>query len=341
VQQNNDPVFATVEYDILVDPDLYTHFFRQVARRFGVTELNETVSTTMKGAGGHIEAVRLAGGSKLDGDLFIDCSAERTIYSALDSSADVEDWSDWLKCDRLLSVLTKKLRVPELFTSTKAIAEGWLQRNTLQNFTVESLAYCSDYLDDEDAKAILETSLKHPPLSSSQLTPCAARSLRKPWQRNCVAIGRAALEIEPLCVSVLQVAQNAVLRLLSMLPANRENSALATEFNRITGEEHVGIRDFTILHYHLANRLKSPFWQAVRSAGLPAMLRKRIELFTTNGRIGIGENEWFDVHGWLSSLISFGVFPQSGDPLVDMADQAQVESRMRAFREAVRNAVTG
>lgn len=341
VQQSDDPVFATVEYDILVDPDLYTHFFRQVARDFGVTEMNDTVSATMTGAGGHIEAVRLAGGSKLDGDLFIDCSAERAIYSALDSSADIEDWSDWLQCDRLLSVLTKKLRAPELFTSTKAISEGWLQRNTLQNFTVESLAYCSHHLDDDDAKAILEKSLKHPPLSSSQLTPSVARRLRKPWRRNCVAIGRAALEIEPLCVSILQVAQNTALRLLAMLPASRENSVLATEFNRITGEEHAGIRDFTILHYHLANRLVSPFWQAVRRAALPDALRKRLELFTTNGRISVGENEWFDVQSWLSCLISFGVLPHSGDPLVDMADQEQVESRMRAFREAVRKAVTG
>ncbi len=341
VQQTDDPVFASVEYDILVDPDLYTHYFRQVARKFGVREVNDTVSTAITGAGGYIEAILLAGGSKLDADLFIDCSAERSICSALDSPSDFEDWSDWLQCDRLLSVLTKKLREPELFTSTQAIAEGWLQRNTLQSFTVESLAYCSQHLDDEDARTTLEKSLKHPPLSSGQRTSCNSGRLRKPWRRNCVAIGPAAIDIEPLCVSTLQLAQNAAMRLLAMLPASRENSVLASEFNRVTGDEHAGIRDFTILHYQLANRLASPFWQGVRRAALPDALHQRLDLFRANGRISVGENEWFGVQNWLSCLISFGVSPQSGDPLVDMADKEQIESSMRAFREAVQKVVTG
>jgi tryptophan 7-halogenase len=333
---SNDPVNATVVYDLLVDLDLYALFFVKLAGQHGVAVLNDSVSAATVGPDGQIKQLQLASGASVDGDFFIDCSAERLLINALDGASSYEDWSEWLPCDRILSVLTRKQREPTLFTSIKAVDQGWLQHNTLQNFTVESLACCSDYLDDIGARQVLEDNLPDSPVSSVELTTYRSGRLRSSWIRNCVALGSAAIAIDALNASTLQLAQNAVLRLLAMLPFHGESAMLAQEFNRITAEEHIGVRDFAFLHYHLANRPLTPFWVRCRNARIPDTITRKLELYRENGRISTGENEWFGAEDWLSCMINFGVLPERNDPLVAMAESQQVRSRMLAFRETVR-----
>jgi tryptophan halogenase len=332
----NDPVNATVTYDLLVDLDLYALFFVKLAGKLGITILNDSVSAATVGPDGQIEQLQLAGGAAIDGDFFIDCLSERLPIDALGGASCFEDWSEWLPCNRILSVLTRKQREPALFTSIKAVDQGWLQRNTLQNFTVESLTCCNDYLDDTGARQILEESLPHSSLSSVEQTTYRCGRFRASWIGNCVAIGSAAIAIEALNVSSLQLAQNAVLRLLAMLPVRGESAMLAQEFNRVTAEEHIGVRDYAILHYQLAIRPSTPFWLKCRNARVPDTIVRRLELYRENGRISTGENEWFGADDWLSCMINFGVLPEKSDPLVAMAESQQVRSSMLAFRETVR-----
>lgn len=332
----DNAVLATVAYDLLVDLDLYTHYCQDMAKTLGVRVLKDRVSGVHVGADGRIEQVRLFDGSAVDGDFFIDCSTERLLVGALDAAAGFEDWSEWLHCDRFLSLLSKRQREPSLFTLLKAVDHGWLLCNTLQNFTVYMLAYCSSHLDDAEAKRLLEGKLAHSPVSSMELASYRPGRYSTPWIGNCVAIGPAAIAIEPLNVSSLQLAQNAALRLLGMLPAGRNDAMLAAEFNRITLNEHIGIRDFAILHYHLADRQATPFWIRSRDSALPDSLRKRVELFRCTGRVNTDENEWLGADDWISCMINFGLLPDKCSPLVDMADAGQVSASMLAFRDAVR-----
>ncbi|MCI0516789.1 MAG: tryptophan 7-halogenase, partial [Woeseiaceae bacterium] len=326
----DNAVLATVAYDLLVDLDLYTHYCRRMAQSLGVKVVNDDVSGVNIGADGCIEQVRLVDGTAIDGNFFIDCSTERFLAGSLDPTAGFEDWSEWLHCDRFLSVLSRKQREPSLFTLLKAMDHGWLQCNTLQNFTVYMLAFCSDYLDDTKAKRLLESNLVHSPVSSVELATYRPGRYSTPWVSNCVAIGPAAIAIEPLNVSSLQLAQNAALRLLGMLPAGRNDGMLAKEFNRMTANEHIGVRDLTILTYHLAGRHATPFWAGLRNSALPDSLQKRVELFRRVGRVNTNENEWLGADDWLSCMINFGLLPDKCSPLVDMADAGQVRASMLA-----------
>jgi tryptophan halogenase len=331
-------VSATWGYDLLVDPDLIAHYYHGLARKLGVAIVSDPVVRGTVDSQGFVKSIRLHGGGELDGDLFIDCSADRSIIASLADTADFDDWSPHLPCDRMISALTPKHGEARLYSATKALDDGWLEHVTLQQFDVTSLAYCSRDIDDANAKLLLEKNMKSAPISTSANRRWRSGSNRPQWVRNCEAIGPAAMAVEPLIASSLQIACNAILRLLGMLPASRDNPMLASEFNRIASQDHGGIRDYTLLYYQLARRPTSPFWSRLQETSLPQTLRRRMQHYASNGRLSVGENEGFSDAQWIATLINFGVLPASGDPLVEMAEPGRVRSTLQAFREAVRQA---
>jgi len=333
---NTDPVVETLAYDIVVDPDLYAIYLRNFAAKLGVEIVNDSVSGSIGGPGGIIECLQLVGGGRQDGDFFVDCTSDRQLICVLDGSDDVDDWSGWFHCDRMISVLTRKQPKPDLCAHVIAAECGWLRRLTLQNFTVESLAFREEEFDDSDARTSLEKNLKHPPVGKPELTALRARSWRRPWLGNCVALGPAAVCLEPTLISCLQLALNATLRLLGMLPAARDNRMLATEFNRICAEEHAGARDYTMLHHALRDQPGGGLPGETLRRSLPETLSRRIELFQACGRLIVGEHEAFTEAEWASSMLNLGLLPANWNPLADMADQDRVAQSLKSFRDSVR-----
>lgn len=336
---DDSPVSKTLAYDIYVDPDRYAMFFRECAENLGVTVLAEKMDGADIGEEGFIESVVLDGGDRVDGDFFIDCSSERLLASCLSAESSFDDWSRWLPCDRFVSVLTKKKNQPVLFMDINANDYGWIQKTTLSNLTAHSFACCSRHIDDSSAQQLLEKKLDGVAVGDIQTKKHRAGSYRKHWVKNCVAIGPAALSLEPMEISALHLVQSAVLRLLSMLPDKKLNVALAEEYNRVTSAEHESVRDYLILHYVLSGRRNSPFWAQFGDSALPDSLRTRIELFKTHGRITGRDHEFLSEASWASAFLNFGLWPSSYDPIADMVDEKRMRRDVSQFREKIQQTV--
>lgn len=332
-----DPVQKTVDYDTYFDRGRYAQFMRDLALSLGAEVLISEVETACLDSNGAIEYVLLADGIRVDGDFFIDCSNNRALIGRLNTESEVHDWSQWLPCDRIASVKIETHVSPDLFSSIEANDNGWVQRTMSGVATINSFVYSSQYTDDEFAKQFLEKNVHRAMASDVHVAIQRAGYCSKPWIKNCVAIGPAAVTLEPMEVSPMHLAQSAVLRLLAMLPRRKNSESLATEYNRKTSGEVTSVRDYQTLRYALSDRRKGLFWERFEKMTIPDSLQSRIDLFKNNGRTRRRDNDYPSKANWISSFINFGYWPSSYDPLADMIDEQSMRKDISQFREQVQH----
>src|SRR5581483_10967352 len=97
--------------------------------------------------------------------------------------------------------------------------------------------------------------------------------------------------------------------------------------------------DFLVLHYLPSRRDDSAFWHDVRSITPPDSLARRIELFSSHGRIIREENELFPAQSWLYSFMGQGMAPRHADPLTSGLDAGELEQRLEHLRSLITRSV--
>jgi len=311
----SDPrsVLSLYSYGWHFDASLLTAQLRACALRSGVESITGGIAEVeLEPDHGTIRALTLEDGLRLDGKQFIDCTG--ALWGAL--GVELEDWSAWLPCDRLQSLrCTAPSELPP-YSEITARPFGWESSTPLQHCIVRDLAYGSEFLDDDAARAHLLGAAR----DSARETPRLQRLIRgRPrefWIRNCVLLPGEGLD--PLESSGLHLAQSGISRFLAHLPVAASSPPDAAEYNRTTAHEYDRLRDLLVLHYHANRRDDSPMWKRCRERALPESLRQRIALFADSGRITVGEDEFCGVDGWLAVLSGQGVRPETYDPLADV-----------------------
>ena len=148
--------------------------------------------------------------------------------------------------------------------------------------------------------------------------------------RNCVAIGDAAVMVEPLEWTNLHLAHSQIDRLVSMLPDTGFAPVELAEYNRQCNAEADRVRDFLCMHYITARRVE-PFWKDSSAIEPPPSLAHSLSLFAERGRLPYYEEETFARDSWLAVLLGQGVLPRRIDPLTDSATPEQVERALSSL----------
>jgi len=329
-QQPAGSPLSSFGFGLALDVVSYTAMLRAYARHIGVLERPASIAGVQLRAGdGFISGLALDDGSLITADLFVDCTGPAALLrSELDQ--DFEDWGQWLPCDR---VLMADAGATEGQPLDRAIAHpaGWRWVATNPARTSHGFVYASAHLADAKAARTLRGSAGTEPGA-----PIMLRQGRRPqpWLRNCVAIGDAAITLEPLEWTNLHLAHNFIDRLVAMLP-DRDCAAVELwDFNRQCAAETDRVRDFLVLHY-VASRRTDPFWRDLRAVEPPASLAHTLSLFSERGRLPFYEDETFARDSWLAVLIGQGVLPRRVDPLIDSVPPEQSERTMAAIREAL------
>jgi tryptophan halogenase len=274
--------------------------------KLGIRIADGTLADVEVDGSGDISALRLANGQRLSADLYVDCSGPEAAVIGRLAPGDREDWTSWLPCDRVLSgVMPAHPSAPAL-TQTTATASGWLWRAPTAAHTHAGYVYCSRFLDDDGARRALSAALNA--ITDLRIQTLRSGRRRNPWVRNCVAIGGAAIELEPLVGADLHGAQLGISTLIELFPAVAVSAVEAAEYNRIMVEYGDGLRDFTLAHYRLGTARAGAFWDAVRATPLPPRLAHKIDLFSANGRIQVYDFESFEETDWAWLLIGAPVF---------------------------------
>jgi tryptophan 7-halogenase len=331
---------AGMKYAFQFDASLFGRMLRTYAEQRGVTRTEgKIVDVRLRGEDGFIEAVVMESGNRLEGDLFIDCSGFRglLIEGALQSG--FEDWREWLACDRALAVGSASAAPMRPYTQANARPAGWQWRIPLQHRTGNGHVYCSEFMSDDEATAILLGSLDGEPLGDPRPLRFTSGVRRQIWSRNCVAIGLAAGFLEPLESTAIHLIQSGISRLLSLFPDRGFDPAVIAEYNRNTRKEYEQVRDFLVLHYRTTERGDTPFWRRCAALPLPEGLRHKLEIFAATGQIFREGEELFTEHSWLQVMVGQGILPRRHHPLADSLPRDKLEEFLRGIRALIRGAV--
>ena len=327
---------ANLGYAYHLDAGLYAGMLRRYAEGAGVERIEgKIVDVERNGESGHVTAVTLDGGERVEGELFIDCSGFRSLLLGQTMEVPFEDWSHWLPCDRAIAVPSERTEPITPFTRSTAHAAGWQWRIPLQHRTGNGHVYSSAHISDDDAERVLVDHLDGKAVGNFNRLRFTAGRRERSWEGNVVAIGLSSGFLEPLESTSIYLIQYGIQRLFGLFPDRRFSSTERDEYNRLMRDSYELVRDFIILHYQ-ATRRTEPFWQEVRSVEMPQSLKRKIDLFADKGRIFRYSDELFELPSWVAVMLGQGIVPNGYDPLADSLPDDQVVPAIAELRKGYR-----
>lgn len=316
-QGENTPL-THIAHAFHFDASLYAAFLRKRAEEQGVVRHEgKIVKVHRHGDSGDVTSVELEDGTKIEGDIFFDCSGFRglLIEEALDTG--YEDWSHWLPMDSALAVPTANVGPPDPFTRSTAHTAGWQWRIPLQHRTGNGHVFCSAFMPADQAEQILRDNLEGEVLADPRLLRFRTGMRKQAWNHNVVALGLASGFLEPLESTSIHLIQHGIARFISLFPEKEISPAERDEYNRNLRLTYEYVRDFVILHYKATQRDDSPFWQQVQAMEPPESLRRRMDLWMAHARVFVEQCDIFLTPSWTAVMLGQNMWPANYDPIAD------------------------
>ena len=329
---------AGLSYAYHLDAGLYAGFLRRYCEARGVERIEgRIVGAERDPESGHVAAIALEDGRRVEGQLFVDCSGFRSLLLGEALGAKFEDWSRWLPCDRAIAVPSERSEPLLPYTRATARPAGWQWRIPLQHRTGNGHVYSSAHMGEEEAERLLVAGLDGKPVGPfNRLRFTAGRRVRS-WEANVVAIGLSAGFLEPLESTSIYLIQHGIQKLFALFPDARFAALERDEYNEAMAASYELVRDFIILHYQASAR-PEPFWRDVRAVAMPETLRRKIDLFADKGRVFRYSDELFELPSWVAVMLGQNIVPRGHDPLADSLPAAQTLAALSQLRTAYRNA---
>ncbi|PVM89808.1 tryptophan 7-halogenase [Caulobacter endophyticus] len=304
-----------------VDAAAYATLLRQRALVDGVT-VEQGALADIERSGERIDAVVLESGARIAGDLFVDVG-DGALIGQMPGAA-FESWARWLPFDRVLPLAGQRLKTLPAYAHIEAVEGGWIGLYPLQDRTAGLAVYDSR---TADAGLMARRAEGVSPLGWRQGEAQALRPgmQTRPWIGNCVALGAAAIALDPSDAAPMHAFQAGLSHLVSLFPADAGGGAEAPEaraYGAALAAQGRGLRDFQAMHYNLNRRAGAP-WEAVRESEPPAELAYRLRLFGARGVVPAREDEAFQPANWAACLIGHGLIPQAHDPLAEGVAEAE------------------
>ena len=318
------------------DAGLYARYLRYYAEALGVQRVEGKVTdTVLRAVDGFVDAIVMENGTRIEGELFIDCSGFRGLLIEQALHAGFDDWSQWLPCDRAIAVPTESAGPFRPYTQAIAHGAGWQWRIPLQHRVGNGHVFCSRFMSEDEATAVLLKNLEGRPIAEPRTLRFTTGKRKKSWIKNCVAIGLSSGFMEPLESTSIHMIQSAITRLLALFPDRSFAQADIDEYNELTDFEAERIRDFLVLHYHATRRNDTPFWDYCRTMDVPAQLLQKMRLFESSGRIFRDNDELFAQVSWLQVMQGQGLKPQRHHPLTHVLSDEQTLEFLRVQKGLV------
>ena len=325
-----------INYAYQLDSTLYAKFLRGIAEAGGCRRLEGKIAEVeLDGETGDVASLLLDNGTRIKGDLFLDCTGFRALLIGQALGVGHDDWTHWLPCDAAIALQTQSVGPPVPYTRAIAHDAGWQWRIPLQHRVGNGIVYCSRYLERDVALERLLGNVEGEVLTDPNFLRFGAGVRQKQWHRNCIAVGLSGGFMEPLESTSIHLIQRAVLRLIRMLPLHEISARDVAEFNDQQMTDVLQIRDFLILHYKATERRDSDFWRYCRAMPIPDSLEQKMELFRETGRVFRKNEELFVENSWVQVMMGQGIMPRAYHPIAAKLTDGELAQLLGNIREAV------
>ncbi|WP_286262848.1 tryptophan halogenase family protein [Thalassotalea atypica] len=329
-----------IEYAYHFDAGLYAKFLREHCEKQGVKRIEGIINQVhLNDENGYVSSLKLENGTRIDGDLFVDCTGLKALLIEGALSTGFDDWSHWLPCNKAVAVPCESTETIRPYTQSIAHECGWQWRIPLQHRIGNGLVYSSKHMSDEQAIEKLLNNIDGKPLADPRVIPFKTGRRRKQWNKNVIAIGLSSGFFEPLESTNIHLIQSAATRLMKFFPHNGIKDVEVEEFNRQSQIESERMRDFIILHYKQNQRDDTEFWRACQRMDVPETLTKKMELFEQSGKIFREQDELFTEIAWQQVMIGQGLVPKDYHPLVDSLSKEQLSELMENLKTLINRSV--
>ncbi len=307
---------STLDFGFHLDGDAYVRRLRDTALARGV-EVCAGRITEVEIQENRIAALIDDGGVRREADFYIDATgADARLTNAL--GLEREEWaSDTPFRIEQTRVEPAMSDLPPA-TGIKATSDRWSMRIPLPDRTIIRQFSNAEPCNRED----------------TPWTRLQPGRLLTPWSKNCLAVGTAACQPDPISDAGFALLVRTLERLPGLLPASDAMLAEARSHNRKFAQECEAARDFARLILSCQTR-SEPAWQDARSVPCSNALRHAKALFDARGRAADREYDLFGETSWTAAWLGLGVRPRRHDPQADTLQPAQLAARIDQIRRLV------
>ena len=314
--------FARCDYAYHLNAAAYVRYLKAHAlRRGAVVTTARHLGVERDAQTGHIQALTLGDGRRVEGDLFIDATGADSLLLGGALETPVDSWAHWFPADRLLAVAGERLRSLPSFSQVRAVQGGCLHVTPTQDMLGLVYAYGGRDMSDDEAFQAVAVTAGTRVAPDATVTPLSPGRRTSAWVGNCVAVGEAACVFDPIDNVGLHSLQMGLAHLITLFPLDSDCAVEAKDYNRVIRSSLERLRDFQITHFKLNKVPGSRRWDMLRDMAVPEMLDYKIEQFKARGTVVLYDDETFQSDDWLSVFIGHGCIPRVYDPLVDLTDQ--------------------
>lgn len=252
------------------DAGLWGEFLKKIAKKNGVVQHIDTITSVNQNDDGSIKSVTRKDGDDIEADLFIDCSGFAALLIDKTLKEPFDEFYDYLFNNKAIAMPVEyhdKDAEMVSYTNCHALTAGWVWRTPLYHRMGTGYVYCDKYKSQDEAEHEFR---QH--LGEDRVKDLTARHInirvgkhKRTWAKNCVAIGLSAGFIEPLESTGLFIIQGAVQLLTNILRKDSRYTACDQKvYNDSVTRLLEIIRDFLVCHYALTDREDSPYWHDVK-----------------------------------------------------------------------------
>jgi tryptophan halogenase len=209
---------------------------------------------------GNISKLVLDTKEEIEVDFIFDCSGFKRLIIEKIYKSEWKSHKEKLPVDTAIPFFLPIDKDIPSYTESIAMKYGWMWKIPLQNRYGCGYVFDSSLVSEEDAKKEIEEYLGFK-IDSPKTFKFNAGYYKKPWVKNCIAVGLSSGFIEPLeatsiWVSIINIT-NSMSNLNSIVNINDD---VIEEFNKKFIKANEEIVDFIHLHY-LTKRKDTEFWK--------------------------------------------------------------------------------
>ncbi|MDO6445993.1 tryptophan 7-halogenase [Colwellia sp. 1_MG-2023] len=310
-------IFSSFAHALHLDAVKAGQYLRELCVKRGVIRIEATVQNVNVDKDGFIENVSLADNTPVSSDFYIDCTGFKGLLIEKSLNVAFQDWSDYLPCNRAVTVQTEQVDLPPPYTVASAQKAGWSWHIPLQHRTGNGYVYCDKFCSDEAAITLLKANVKGKLLNEPNIIPFKTGRREKIWHKNCLALGLASGFLEPLESTAIHLVYKTLVHFIKHFPDKDFDELNETAFNEKINADYQEIRDFIILHYCTSDRTDSDFWRWCQTMTIPPSLDEKIKAFRHRGSIEEEQGKLFTSDSWYSILNGMHIHSKKYHPLLD------------------------